>query len=162
MITSQTSTTATSVTTLDSGIAINDGDWHYVAFRYDAENLVASLTIDTTVTSVSFYQQSSTSTTVNSGIFSTTTTTEIETSDSTLYWGGGGAQPEVTVGDRLDGNPNNQTGTIDEIRFTDQFEDDTDLLSPIPEPGTVAFGFGLVIFVAFHEWRRRRVASRIA
>lgn len=125
-----------SQTTINSGVAINDGDWHYIAFRYDETTGTASLVID--------YQEF---------------TTDLDDGD-VLYWGGtsvtdrtGGGEPVVTIGNRLDGNANNQTGTIDEIRFTDQFEEDDELLNPIPEASTIVMG-GLLIGFAIMSARK--------
>ncbi|MGB0372502.1 MAG: hypothetical protein ACPGN3_14305 [Opitutales bacterium] len=119
-------------TTIDSGISINDGDWHYIAFSYDSATGRARLIVDFNVT-------------------------EIDLSDNrAMYWGGsfaGDVEPDVTVGYRLDGNPNNQTGTLDEIRFTDQFEEEQDLLSPIPEPGTFIAGLLLCGFALIRPLR---------
>ncbi|MGB0372503.1 MAG: hypothetical protein ACPGN3_14310 [Opitutales bacterium] len=121
-------------TTLDSGVSINDGDWHYIAFRYDAATGTARLT-------VGFNE------------------TEVDLNDGrVMYWGGsrpGDESPTVTMGYRLDGNSGNNTGTLDEVRFTDQFEDNNDLLSPIPEPGTILMASLVAIFAFYGEWRRR-------
>ena len=122
------------LTTIDSGISINDGDWHYIAFSFDSATGRSRLVVD-------FAE------------------TEVDLRDNrVIYWGGnrpGAQQSEVTMGYRLDGNSGNNTGTLDEVRFTDAFEDDSDLLSPIPEPGTVATGDLIVLFAAASEWRRR-------
>lgn len=131
-------------TTIDSGIAINDGEWHYIAFRYDAATREASLTVDDSVTSTTLAQQTGTYLLfgfipINYGY-----------DNQGLYWGDESAEPVVTVGNRLDGDPNNETGTIDEIRFSDEALDDSELLTPpIPEPGTLLAGALLCGFAMF-------------
>ena len=124
-------------TTIDTGISINDGDWHYIAFSYDENSGAARLIVDFEVT-------------------------EIDLADNrALYWGGnfvGATTPDVTMGYRLDGNQNNNIGTLDEVRFTDEFEDNEDLLSPVPEPGTLSMGVMIALFVAYQsfiQFRRR-------
>ncbi|MEM7672886.1 MAG: hypothetical protein AAF212_06055 [Verrucomicrobiota bacterium] len=121
-------------TTIDSGISINDGDWHYIAFRYDQDSGIGQLIVDNDVT-------------------------EVDLDDGRLiFWGGqrpGRVQSEVTMGYLLDGNSGNNNGTLDEVRFTDQFEADEDLLSPIPEPGTLLMGSLLGLFAFLGEWFRR-------
>ena len=121
-------------TTISSGVSINDGDWHYIAFRYDAATGEGRLVVDYSETTVDL------------------------TDGRVIYWGGnraGDLSPEVTMGYRLDGNSGNNIGTLDEVRFTDQSEEDQDLLSPIPEPGTIFMASLLGVFAIFGEIRRR-------
>ena len=121
-------------TTIDSGISINDGDWHFIAFRYNSVTGLANLVID--------YNE-----------FEATLA-----ADRVMFWGGSAAgdlEPEVTMGYRLDGNSGNNNGTLDEVRFTDQYEEDTDLLNPIPEPSALWSGLGLCLFAVVSELRRR-------
>lgn len=127
--------TSPTLVTLTSGIAINDGNWHYVAFRYNHTNGVGDLILDGNVVAS------------NNGA-----------NNRRLWWGGGNPAPEVYVGYRLDGNPNNTTGTLDEIRFSDNFLPNNQLLI-VPEPSTIAAGL-LLLALAAHDARRRWIRSR--
>lgn len=126
----------TTQVTLTSGIAINDGQWHYIAFRYNATNGLGELILDGAVVAS------------NDG-----------TNNRRMYWGDEDAEPGVHVGYRLDGNPNNTTGTLDEIRFSDTFLNNNQLLV-VPEPSTVAAGLLLVALAAWDA--RRRLLRRRA
>lgn len=127
--------TSPTLVTLTSGIAINDGKWHYVAFRYNHSDGVGDLILDGNVVAS------------NDGA-----------NNRRLWWGGGNPAPEVYVGYRLDGNPNNTTGTLDEIRFSDNFLPNNQLLV-VPEPSTIAAGL-LLLALAAHDARRRWIRSR--
>lgn len=132
---SENNGTNPTLVTLTSGIAINDGQWHYVAFRYNNSNGLGELILDGNVVAS------------NDG-----------TDDRRLWWGPNNAQPGVHVGYRLDGNPNNTTGTLDEIRFSDNFLPNNQLLV-VPEPSTIAAGL-LLLALAAHDARRRWIRSR--
>ena len=95
--------------TLTSGVAINDGVWHYIAFRYNNSTGVGELIIDGAVAA-----------SING------------TDNRRLWYGAGNPTPGVHIGYRMDGNPLNNTGTLDEIRFSDVSIPDTELLI-VPE-----------------------------
>lgn len=124
-----------SPTTLNSGVAMNDGLWRYIAFRYDATTRLAELLLDGVVID---------------------STTVAGTGDRRLWWGSGSPTPEVYIGHRMDGNSGNQFGTLDEIRFSDTFVEDSALL--IPEPSTILAATGLLGLGLWH-WRRRKQAA---
>lgn len=121
--------------TLTSGVAINDGEWHYIAFRYNNSNGVGELIIDgEVVASVD------------------------GTNNRRLWYGAGDPEPGVHIGYRMDGNPNNNTGTLDEIRFSDVSIPDEELLI-VPEGTTfwpMAFLCAFVAFGWVHQEIRRR------
>jgi hypothetical protein len=121
------------VTSLASNISINDGNWHYIAFRYNSESRLADLTINSQSVS-----------TLVSGA-----------GDRPLWWGGAGSTPPVIIGYQMDGNENNNTGTFDELRFTDTALQDDDLLA-IPEPRASALfaSLGILCFLALVRNRR--------
>lgn len=123
-------------TSLSSNIAINDGNWHYVAFRYDKVSRVAELMVD-----------SQSIVTEAAGI-----------DERPLWWGGPGSAPPVVVGYQMDGNRDNNTGTFDELRIVDDTLEDGDLLI-IPEPATVAFhaSLGILCLIGFRRFRRTPV-----
>ncbi len=85
--------------TLSYGSAVNDDIWYYIAWTYDQASGVAR-----------FYV----------GEDEPIEVASLDTgTNRPLWWGAGTPQPEVQIGYRMDGNPNNDTGTLDEIRFTD-------------------------------------------
>ncbi|MEM6822177.1 MAG: LamG domain-containing protein [Verrucomicrobiota bacterium] len=120
--TSDSSGNNTTQHTLSSGTSVNDGDWHYIAFTYDEATGVANLYVD---------DVTSPAATLDTG------------TDRPLWWGGAAAQPEVIIGYRMDGNPNNNTGTLDEIRFTDNALPPDDLLI-VPETSQIVSVIALV------------------
>jgi len=123
-------------TTLTSGISINDGEWHYIVFRYDATSQVAELNVD-----------------------DATASQTVSGNNQQLFWGSGNSQPEVTIGDLMDGNTGNNNGTLDEIRFSSLAISDDDLLltpAPVPEPGTLIAGGFLAFFAVIDVYRRFR------
>jgi hypothetical protein len=122
--------------TLTSGIAINDGNWHYVAFRYNHTNGVGDLILDGNVVAT------------NDG-----------PNNRRLWYGPNGSQPAVHIGYRLDGAPNNTIGTLDEIRFSDLYLPNEQLLV-VPEPSTIAAGLLLLAWIAF-DARRRWIRSQV-
>ncbi|MDX2108654.1 MAG: LamG-like jellyroll fold domain-containing protein [Verrucomicrobiota bacterium] len=124
--------------TITSNIAVNDGAWHYIAYRYDTTTKTGKLTVDSTTSSL----------TLGGG------------QQRRLWWGDTSAQPTVNVGYRLDGNPNNQTGTLDELRFSDTSVPDNGLLiTPVPEPATITLGVLLLGWSAVDYRRRARKRS---
>lgn len=119
----------------NSGISMNDGEWHYIAFRYDADAERVFITVDDET--IEF----------NAGG---------PGGNRPIYWDGG-ADPSVYIGYQMDGNPNNNTGTLDEIRFSNTFIPDEELLiTPIPEPGTIVAALGLIGLGVGHFVRRKR------
>lgn len=135
------------LTTLSTGVAINAagssgfGEWYYIAFRYNATGKTADLFIN---------DQQFTTTAIGNG------------NNRPLWWGGNNAQPAVHIGYKMDGNPNNSIGTLDEIRFSDLALPDDDLLTaaPIPEAETILTFTLLTAIAACFEWRRRAVGKR--
>lgn len=122
--------------TLTSNVAVNDGEWHYIAWTYDAATGVGNLYIDTASAPV----------------------VSIDNQDNrNIWWGGNSAQPEVYIGYRMDGNPGNNTGTLDEIRFTDGALPPDELLL-VPEPSQWMAGL-LLSLVGLAGWVRRRVKA---
>lgn len=131
---------STSPITLTSGTSVNNGNWHYIAFTYNSDDGVSHLYIDDPTTPA----------VTNNGA-----------DNRPLYWGGSGAQPQVHIGYQMDGNPNNNTGTLDEIRFSDLALTSEDLLiTPVPEPATVAAGGLLTAWLAWEIWKRRKVTAK--
>jgi hypothetical protein len=117
--------TGGTLVTLTSGIAVNDNVWHYIAFRYDQATGLGELLLDGVVVAS------------NDG-----------PDNRRLWWGPSGSQPTVIAGYRLDGNPNNTFGTLDEIRFSDVALPNTELLL-VPEASTVwTFGILGLLFAA--------------
>jgi len=102
--------------TLTSNIATNDGEWYYIAFTYDAATGEANLYIDDVDTPVA---------------------TRDDSDNRPMWWGSGSPQPGVHIGYRMDGNPDNDTGTLDEIRFTD-FALPPEELLVVPEVSQIA------------------------
>jgi len=109
--------------TLTSNVAVNDGEWHYIAWTYDAATGVGNLYIDEVSAPVA---------------------TRNDQNNRNIWWGNGNPTPEVTIGYRMDGNPDNNTGTLDEIRFSSVALPPEDLLI-VPEASQL---FGLITLVA--------------
>ncbi len=102
--------------TLTSNRSVNDGNWHYVAFRYNHTNGFAELIID--------------------GILRAS----YDGPDNRrLWWGPTGSEPQVIIGYRMDGMANNTIGTLDEIRFSNLAIPDSELLV-IPESSSLWSG----------------------
>lgn len=124
--------------TINSGVSVNDGEWHYIAFTYDSASGLAQLYVDDQVFS-------------NTG----------SQAGDVMYWGGASATPTVTIGYQMDGNPGNDIGTLDEIRFSDVALAEEDLLRStpiIPEPRTVAMGVLALLTglgLQFRRWQKR-------
>ena len=85
-------------------------------------------------------------------------TDSLNSSNYVMYWGGVGAQPVLQVGVQMDGYNFSKTqfdnGFIDEIRFSDNaLEEEELLITPVPEPGTIAGGILLLLLAG---WSRRQ------
>jgi hypothetical protein len=118
--------------TLTSGDAVNDGDWHYIAWTYNHTTGEALFYIDDVYNPVA---------SLDTG------------TNRPLWWGAGTPAPEVQIGYRMDGNPNNNTGTLDEIRFTDLALPPGELLA-VPEASQTAAV--IVLIIIFFGLRPRR------
>lgn len=122
--------------TLTSNVSVNNGNWHYIAFTYDAATGVGKLYIDDAFNPAA---------------------TRNDNDNRRLWWGSGSPQPQVVIGYRMDGNPNNNTGTLDEIRFTDFALPPDDLLV-VPEASQwAAVGTMVIVVTAVTLYRRRRI-----
>jgi hypothetical protein len=120
--------------TMTSGVAVNDGEWHYIAFTYDYATGVGKLYIDD----------------VNNPVEERN-----DNNNRRLYWGNNSAQPGVHIGYRMDGDPNNQTGTLDEIRFTNLALPPSELLI-VPEASQMVALVTLLGLITFGTLRARR------
>lgn len=119
--------------TLTSGIAVNNGAWHYVAFRYNHTTGLAELIL-------------------NGGVVASYDGPD----NRRMWWGPTGSQPEVIIGHRMDGMPNNTVGTLDEIRFSNVALANSELLI-VPESSSHWAGLATLLFVsAFVVSRRLR------
>lgn len=111
-------------------------NWRHLAFSFDAGTGTGTFYLDGVVVG----------------------TDNLSSSSHVLYWGGPSAQPVMQVGVAMDGYNFSKSATdngyIDEIRFSDNALEEEDLLiTPVPEPGTLAGG-GLLLLLA--GWSRRR------
>lgn len=119
---------------INSGVDVRDGDWHYIAFTYDAATGVGNLYVDDV---------------------SSPAGTRNDANNRNLWWGSGSPQPGVHIGYRMDGNPNNNTGTLDEIRFTDNALPPEELLI-VPEASQFVATSTLLLWMWLTGSRRRR------
>ncbi len=124
-----------SLVTLESGDGIADGEWHYIAFRYNNTNGLGELIIDNVVVAS------------NNG-----------TDNRRLWYGDGDPEPGVHIGYRMDGDPLNQTGTLDEIRFSDVSIPDEELLV-VPE-GTAFWPMALLSACVLFGLARRSLGGK--
>ncbi len=136
--TSQNNGSGTQLRTLTSNVSVNNGAWYYIAFTYDQATGIANLYVGNPLTPAA------------SGDF---------TNNRRLWWGSSSAEPEVIIGYRMDGNPNNNTGTLDEIRFTD-FALPPDQFLAVPETSQIAALIVLGLLVCFSQ--RRRLTKIVA
>lgn len=118
---------STTSVTLTSGVSVNDGNWHYIAFRFNSATGDADLWLDGGV--VATYDGPS---------------------NRRLWYGSGSPSPQVIIGYRMDGNPANTTGTLDEIRFSNVYLPDEELLI-VPEPSVIVGAIFLLLGVVWHE-----------
>ncbi len=129
--------------TLTSGVAVNDGLWHYIAFTYDFSTSVGKLYIDDVNNPVAQLNDSN---------------------NRRMWWGSNPAssRPGVHIGYRMDGDPLNQTGTLDEIRFTDLALPPSELLI-VPETSQMVALAMLFIFILSTSVcaRRRQGSTRL-
>ncbi len=123
--------------TLTSNVSVNDGEWHYIAWTYDNSTGIGELYIDTAAAPV---------------------VSRNDNDNRNIWWGGNSAQPEVFIGYRMDGNPANNTGTLDEIRFTDEALPPDELLV-VPEASQV-MAATMLCLLGFVAWIRQRLIPK--
>ena len=125
---------------LDSNVDVRDGLWHYIAFTYDAATGVGNLYVDDVDAPAG---------------------TRTDAANRNLWWGAGGSQPGVHIGYRMDGNPNNNTGTLDEIRFTDSALPPEQLLI-VPEASQIAAVVTMIfLFCVMRPTRRMQQTQQL-
>jgi hypothetical protein len=121
---------------LVSGEGIADGEWHYIAFRYNNSNGLGELIIDNVVVA-----------------------SDNGPNNRRLWYGDpGNDEPGVHIGYRMDGDPLNQTGTLDEIRFSDTSLPDEELLV-VPE-GTAFWPMALLSAGVLFGLARRSMGGK--
>jgi len=118
---------------INSGVDVRDGDWHYIAFTYDAATGIGNLYVDDV---------------------SSPAGTRNDNNNRNLWWGNGTPEPDVQIGYRMDGNPNNNTGTLDEIRFTDSALPPGELLV-VPEASQLIASVLLTCWLWLSATRKR-------
>jgi hypothetical protein len=120
-----------SLTTADYAPGYTDGQWHYVAARYDDASNLMSLWVANENGSVNYKQQ-------------------VMANDLILN----GGNNNIIVG-RQEGEGNRFGGLIDEVRLSNGSLLNSDLIGVVPEPSSFALiGLGSLVLLAFRNRRK--------